>query len=169
MNTEKHRFRYPRAVADLVAKMTDPVFAKRGFSDGSIVRDWQLIVGPTLAEGSRPVRITRRNSNDTSGTLVLHVANGSIATEIQHQESFIRDRINAYFGFSAIRRLSLVQTLFHEKKDTKHKKIPPSIEDQKFAPMIKPSLESIDDLEIRSALLSLGLSVAKRCAYRKIS
>ena len=169
MNRKKTRTKFSRAIADIVIKLTKPVFAKRGFADGSIVRDWQLIVGPMLAKVTRPVRIISGNSSEHSGTLVLHVANGSAATEIQHNENFIRDQINTYFGFSAVKRIRLIQTFFQIRTDSKYKKLTSLKTNESPVLATKSALESLDDLEMKNALLSLGLSVAKRCANRKIS
>ena len=92
-----------RAVGLMVSKLAAPVVAKRG--GGVLVRlkaDWAAIVGPDWALVAWPAALGR------DGALKLCTAPAA-AIELQHRAPLLIDRINLYFGRSAVTRLILVQ------------------------------------------------------------
>ena len=114
-HTEKRRGRGPTALASSIAKVTGKAIRKRGLAAASVVTDWPRIVGEPLASNSLPERLTvpRDGENDIrrsrlGGVLHLRVA-GAWATEIQHLEPVIVERINRYFGYRAVARLRILQ------------------------------------------------------------
>jgi hypothetical protein len=61
-----------------------------------------------LAEHSLPERL---KFNADGGTLMITV-NGAFALEMQHLQPVIMERINGYFGYNAVTRLSFKQVPF---------------------------------------------------------
>ena len=60
-----------------------------------------------MAEHSCPEKVSYGGA---LGQATLHVrVDGGFATELQHLEPVVLDRINTYFGYRAIGRLSMVQ------------------------------------------------------------
>ena len=96
-------------------------FAKYGFSASDILTNWRAIVGDELAARAIPHRISWPRSPKTisesldghqangSGTLVVRAEDGPSAVEIQHLELEIIERINVFYGYSAIGRLKVIQ------------------------------------------------------------
>jgi hypothetical protein len=107
--TEPDRRRHGlRAVAASVAHIAGPALKKRGLAQGRLLTDWPEIVGAKLADYSRPEKLTPARGSDGGGTLEIRVA-GPWAVELQHLAPTIIERINRYFGYSAVARLRLVQ------------------------------------------------------------
>ncbi len=140
-----------RRIDRALAKVTKPFFRSRGFALADLLAHWPAIVGPELADSTCPERL------GANGQLRIHVA-GPAATEIQHLEPQILERIAVYFGYRAVRRLVLLQG-----------PLPPT---RPADPALRPTreaearpcegLERIAPSELRSALERLGRAVRAR-------
>lgn len=157
---KRRRGRGPRALAASVAELTRPIFGRRGFADGAVVGDWAAIVGPILAAHSAPERIAFGPGRRDDGTLHLRIDSGGLATELQHLEPQLIERINAYFGYRAVGRLRIVQG-------------PPPVSEKPPPPPTRPlepdqerelaeRLSGVDDDDLRRALGELGRAVIGR-------
>ena len=105
------RARGLRALGESVAKITGPIMSRQGFASGAIIAEWPAIVGEHMAARSIPEKVIHsRDTRDKNagGTLRLCVASGGVATEFQHLEPLLLDRINTYFGYRAIARIQYV-------------------------------------------------------------
>lgn len=148
-----------RAVAALTARLTRPLFAKRGFADGSIAAEWPNIAGAAIAAHSLPERISFPPGKRNRGTLHLTVAPGGFAVEIQHLEGPLLERVNSFFGYEAVNRLHLVQA-----------PLPPAPAPAPPPPVLEPQEEreihdlvaAVTDDVLRERLESLGQGVRKR-------
>jgi len=113
-------------------------FAKYGFSATDILLNWRAIVGDELAQRAVPHRISwPRNSSSLppltgggrekeGGTLIVQAEDGPSAVEIQYLELEIVERINVFYGYSAIVRLKVIQGtpgLFRPRRPKKRKKL----------------------------------------------
>jgi hypothetical protein len=147
-----------RALAESVGPLTAAFAGKPGFATARLLAEWPSIVGPHLAARSRPERIAgaRHASSESkaAGTLVVRIASGPQALELQHQEPLICERINGFFGWRAVSRLRLV-----------HGPIPPPPAPQ---PPSRPSADAatvdaavtgIDDPGLEAALRALAARV----------
>ena len=97
-----------RRLADLVRPALEPVLAKRGLSQASLILDWAAIVGARTAALCEPARLQwppRGPRTDPSkagpATLWLRVAPGR-ALDIQYQAPVIVERVNAHFGWRCV-------------------------------------------------------------------
>lgn len=141
----------PRAIAGHIERLTKPALAKRGLAGAAIVAEWPVIVGPTLAAQTCPLRIAWPRSEAGEGTLHLRVASGAMATQLQHLEPLVLERVNGFFGYRAIARLAISQgPLPRPRKPPK----PPS----RQAPPdeVERRLAAVDDPELKAALAALG-------------
>ena len=144
-----------RAVATSVDKIVRPIWRKRGLAETSLVADWPAIVGPDLANQSHPQRLVRRR-DDSGGTLHLVVA-GPLALELQHLAPQVIERINTYFGYRAVARISLHQGPIKRPprpaKPRRELPEPPDLADR---------LVEVEDPDLRRALHGLGRAVLAR-------
>jgi hypothetical protein len=156
----KRRGGRPKALAASIERVTRPLFGKRGLADGAIVRQWAAIVGPDFARLTAPEKLVFPGRERAGGTLHLRVAHGAIATTIQHQEPVIIERINGFFGFRAVARLSLKQGPVTQPPplDPPRKTDLPPAEEQELS----DSLAGVEDPDLRDVLESLGRLVRNR-------
>ena len=147
-----------RAVSDLMPEIGRAAFRRFGFVQSSIVSRWDEIVGPRYANVSTPESIRFPVGKKSDGTLEL-VVEGAHAAMMQHVVPEIVDRVNRFFGYSAVARVRLRQGVVPKKAER------PAA---KAAPMLKPvsfdlgdSLREIGDPELQAVLDSLAKSLAK--------
>jgi hypothetical protein len=155
----------PRALATAVERVTKPIFGKRGLADGAIVRDWEAIVGTVFAGFTVPEKLVFPTGARNGGTLHLRVANGGIATQVQHLEPQIVERVNGYFGYRAVARLHLKQGPIAPTKSVTGAELPP-LDDRETAELAD-CLDVVEDEALRQVLESLGRSVMARTKKRR--
>ena len=149
----------PRALAALLPKVTAKALGKRGFAVAAVITEWTEIMGPELAAMARPLRIAFAPMKRDGGTLHLR-ASSSAATELQHLEPRILERINGYFGYHAVARLKIhhgpVEASPEAAAEPSAPSAPQPIEglDERLAGVAEPTL--------REALRRLGLAMQGR-------
>ena len=97
-----------QALGAAVARITDPIISRRGSAVSTIASRWPEIIGDTLAAQTMPEKVTFPPRGIGAGTLRLRVNNGGLATEIQHMEPMLLQRINTFLGYRAVARLQLI-------------------------------------------------------------
>ena len=129
---------------------------RKGFFNSELLTKWDKIVGAVLADHTRPIKIIFPKNTQRNGTLHLSVTTG-FAIEVQHFEPQIIEKMNMYYGFKAIDRISIKQNLPYkkiEKKKTSHiLKEKNKTKDDKAMPK---EYKSIEDENLRNALKRLG-------------
>ncbi len=157
----KRRWRSrPKTVGETITRLTRRMFARRGLADGAIVRDWRVIAGEALAARSEPQRIIYPGNAAGGGTLHLRVSDGAMATEIQHLEPILLERINTYFGFSAIAGLKIIQAP-PMKSPAAAKPAPRPLKAAEELALHR-RLEDVDDPQLHDALNGLGRALIGR-------
>ncbi len=154
----------PRALAAMLPKIAKPAFGKRGFVEAGVLTDWSVIVGPVLAAETRPMRLSFPRGARTDGTLQIRVTS-AFAPELQHLAPLVIERINRYFGYGAIARLTLSQGPVIRPPRNKRRRLP----DPEPATLrrLETRVAAIEDAELRAALAGLGRNVAALQAGRK--
>ncbi len=139
-----------RRLADVAQSATRPIMREHGFALPAILSEWANIVGETLARDCSPERLAR------DGTLTVRVA-GPLATELQHREPEILERIASYFGHRAVRRLRLVRGPLPEavRRVTPRPRPLGDLEAQALERLTAP----IENSSLRAALRRLGRAV----------
>src|SRR3981189_3136942 len=88
------------------------VYAKQGFAARELVTRRAEIAGPEIAAHAEPLKMQWpgpvEGQPQEPATLVLRVE-GPMALEIQHSSNVILQRVNRFFGWSAVGRLALRQ------------------------------------------------------------
>jgi len=146
-------------IGSAIGRITKPVFGKRGLADGVIARDWLSIVGEAIAKHSQPEKITYPGRERTGGLLHLRVDNSAMATQLQHLEPQLVERINGHFGYRAVARLRYI-----------HGPLPKPLagaRTAKPAPELSPerrrsldaTLAGVEDPELMAALERLGRAI----------
>jgi len=159
----------PRALGASVARLARPAIRRRGLAEAGLVIDWPRIVGPELAAASCPERLTGARRGDTrdgadgdgakGGILHLRVV-GALATELQHLEPIIIERVNGFFGYRAVARLRIVQGDL-PPRDQPRRRAPPR-DDPEVRAAVDTALVGVADESLRAALADLGRAVARK-------
>jgi len=151
---EPQRANRARAVSELLPDVGRAAFRKFGFVQHSIVSRWAEIVGERYARVSTPESIRFPQGKRAEGVLSL-VVGGAHAPMMQHIAPEIVERVNRFFGYSAVARLAIR----HGDVKKLDKPVPP--------PSLKPlseemgeSLRGIVDPELKAVLEALAAGVA---------
>ncbi len=103
-----------RPLAATLPAVTKAALGKRGMALAALLAEWEAIMGPGLAGAVTPLRLTRERpqgleSPEDAGAVLELRAEGAASVELQHLEPRILERINAHFGYRAVKRLKLRQ------------------------------------------------------------
>src|SRR3954462_8883419 len=106
----------------LLGDVFSDAYAKQGFAARELVTRWGEIAGPEIAAHSEPLKIQWprpvEGQPQQLATLVLRV-DGPMALEIQHASDVILQRVNRFFGWSAVGRLALRQAPLARRDSSK--------------------------------------------------
>jgi hypothetical protein len=144
----------------LLSDVFSDAYAKQGFAARELVTRWTEIAGSEIAAHSEPLKI--RWPRPVEGelpepaTLVLRVE-GPMALEIQHASDIILERVNRFFGWSAVGRLALQQAPLSRRDRPAASRAP----DAESVAKVAETLSSVEDEELRAALARLGASIKR--------
>lgn len=160
LNGNKKRGNAPKPLASHIVKLTKPIFGERGFADASIISDWAEIAGEYLANHCVPEKIYYPRNQKKRGTLHLRIDNGGLALHLQHLESLVIERINAYFGFGAIECIRITQGPL--PKIPKNTFLPPRPLSKKEEQNLLDCLIDVADDDLHKALERLGRAILSK-------
>jgi len=144
----------------LLSDVFTDAYAKQGFAARELVTRWAEIAGPEVAAHSEPLKIQWprpvEGQQQEPATLVLRVE-GPMALEIQHASDVILQRVNRFFGWSAVGRLALRQAPLSRRNPPKSSGAP----DAAAVAEIAETLSAVEDEELRAALARLGASIKR--------
>ncbi len=145
-----------KPVGDLVAGTLDPVLRKRGLARMEIVAWWPEIVGETYAALTIPERI-RWPRDGRAATLVVR-CDPSVALQLSYELEPVRQRVNGYFGHSAVGAIKIVQ---HPVGPPRRSAPPASAPDPAKMDGLERRLDHADE-GLRTSLIELGKAVLAR-------
>ena len=144
----------------LLGDVFSDVYAKQGFAARELVTRWAEIIGSDLSEHCEPLKMQWprpvEGQQIEPATLVLRVE-GPMALEIQHASDVILQRVNRFFGWSAVGRLALRQGPLSRRDRPRPSRAPDAAEVARVA----QTLSSIEDDDLRAALARLGASIKR--------
>jgi hypothetical protein len=144
----------------LLSDVFSDAYAKQGFAARELVTRWAEIAGPEISAHSEPLKIQwprpAEGQPQEPATLVLRVE-GPMALEIQHASDVILQRVNRFFGWSAVGRLALRQAPLSRRNPPAASRAP----DAKSVAKVAETLSSVEDEELRAALARLGASIKR--------
>ncbi len=97
-----------RAVADIVPDIGRTAFRRFGFVQSAVVSRWSEIVGERYAGVSTPESIRFPHGKRELGVLTI-VAAGAHAPMMQHIAPTLIERVNRFFGYTAVARMVIRQ------------------------------------------------------------
>ena len=97
-----------RSLADMLPSIGGAAFRRFGFVQSAVVSRWAEIVGPRYAGVSAPESIRFPHGKRSDGVLNLLVE-GAHAPMMQHVAPAIVERVNRFFGYPAVARVTIRQ------------------------------------------------------------
>jgi hypothetical protein len=148
-----------KQIAEVANKIIDPVLARRAGISTALLGSWDEIAGEQFADCTRPEKIAWPRRDEAGGayqpgTLTI-ACEGSRALFLTHAQGELISRINAFFGFSAIRQIRIVQKPVVQQP--KAKRIRPL--DAVAAAKLDDMVDGMEDGPLRAAILRLGRGV----------
>src|SRR6187402_1099330 len=144
----------------LLSDVFSDAYAKQGFAARELVTRWADIAGPEVAAHSEPLKMQWprpvEGQPQEPATLVLRVE-GPMALEIQHSSDVILQRVNRFFGWSAVGRLALRQAPLSRRDPPKSSRVP----DAQAVAEVAETLSAVEDEALRAALARLGASIKR--------
>jgi hypothetical protein len=144
----------------LLSDVFSDAYAKQGFAARELVTRWVEIAGPEIAAHCEPLKIQWprpvEGQPQEPATLVLRV-DGPMALEIQHASDIVLERVNRFFGWSAVGRLALRQGPLSRRQSSAASRAP----DAKEVAEVAETLSLVDDEGLRAALARLGASIKR--------
>ena len=162
---EAERSNRSRAVSELLPAIGGAAFRRFGFVQSSIVSRWPEIVGERLARASMPESIRFPVGQKQDGTLTLCVR-GAHAPMMQHVIPEIVERVNRFFGYAAIARVTIRQG---EIAAPVPRRAPASFQPRAVPVEMGEGLKAIADPELRAVLESLAAGVAATRGLPRVS
>src|ERR1700742_1838550 len=144
----------------LLSDVFSDAYAKQGLAARELVTRWTEIIGPELSAHCEPLKMQWprpvEGQPQEPATLVLRVE-GPMALEIQHSSDVILERVNRFFGWSAVGKLALRQAPL-SRRDRPSRPRPP---DPKAVAAVAETLSSVEDDALREALARLGAAIKR--------
>ena len=144
----------------LLSDVFSDAYAKQGFAARELVTRWAEIAGREIAAHSEPLKMQWprpvEGQPQEPATLILRVE-GPMALEIQHSSDVILERVNRFFGWHAVGRLTIRQAPLTRRNVPKPSRVP----DAKAVAREAESLAAVEDEDLRAALARLGASIKR--------
>ncbi len=143
----------------LMGKLLDRSMRQRGFAQTEIITRWPEIVGLDIARTVMPVRLKMPPGSKMGGTLEVRTES-AYALILQHREHYLLERINSFYGFAAVARLSIIHGPVLQKQGT----IVVQAEelDKETEKRLKAMLKPVEQSDLAAALDRLGREVIGR-------
>jgi hypothetical protein len=152
--------KFSRSLADIVNRALDPLVAKQGFGESSLLMQWETIIGARIAGVCQPIRLqwplrAKNHAPDKASepaTLVLRVEPG-FGLDIQHMSGAIINRVNGHLGWRCVGKIAIRQEAL--RRDAPK---PARISPQAPAARARAAVatEGVEDEGLRAALIRMG-------------
>jgi hypothetical protein len=157
---KRSRYETPR-LAEFVNRALDPLIAKQGFGETTLLTQWETIVGARLAAICEPTRLNwpprpkkpAANAPALAATLMLRVEPG-FGLDVQHMSGSLIDRINAHLGWRCVARVAIRQEPLRRVAPRRRREPPPR--NLALKARAEAATEGIADEALRRALTTLG-------------
>ena len=133
-----------RPFSNSIPKTLKKHLRKSGYNYSNIIDNWTKMVNKKISDVSYPVTV-KMGKEMRDGTLVLNVIHGK-ELEIEYEKTEIMDKINSFFGYNCIGKITLKIV---EKKINSNNKFFPKI---KNLSKIEEKMNNVKDNELKSSL-----------------
>ena len=99
---------YFKKVGNSLPKIIDKNIKEKNFIEISLIKKWREIIGDDIAKFCWPIKIRFSEINNLNGIIFLKTMRGK-SMEIEFKNEEIIEKLNQYFGYKAIAKISVVQ------------------------------------------------------------
>ncbi|MEN0000083.1 MAG: DciA family protein [Pseudomonadota bacterium] len=152
----------PKQVSSLAAKLVDPLLAKRVGMTSALMGAWPTIAGVEIADQSRPLKIKwpqRALDGEFQPGQLIIAAHPMAALHLQHETSLIIERVNAFFGYTAIKSVRIEQRAEGIAKKPAPAAKPPLSEAEKKR--IDGAVAPVENERLQKALKAIGANILR--------
>ena len=110
---------YFKKIGNCLPKIVDKNIKEKNFIEISLIKKWREIIGDDIAKFCWPIKIIFSGIKNSNGLVFLKTKRGR-SMEIEFKNEEIIEKLNQYFGYKAIDKISVVQDF--NIKDTYEKK-----------------------------------------------
>lgn len=148
-------------LADIANGVIDPVLARRAGISTALLGSWDEIAGEDFADCTRPEKITWPRRPDDIGDEGYRPGVLTIACEsaralfLTHAQGELIARINAFFGYPAIRQIRIVQKPVSQSPKMRKARPLDAVAAARLADMVG----DLEDGKLKEALERLGRGV----------
>ena len=155
----------------LLRKSIQKASESRGFAQSRVLTHWSEIVGEEISSVSIPTKVSYKT--DGLGATLTILTSGSSGPILEMQKEFIRNKINAVYGYNAVHKINITQSspiaLISKNENSegmpsKHKKI-----NVEISPSLEKTVNEIDDKNLRQALEELAINVFTKLGHSSSS
>ncbi len=133
-----------RPFSSSIPKTLKKYLKKGGYNYSNIIDNWTKMVGKKISDACYPIKV-KMGKEMKEGNLVLSVIHGK-EMEIEYQKKEIIDKINSFFGYNCISKVTLKIV---ENKINLNKNFFPKI---KNLSKIEEKMNKVKDNELKSSL-----------------
>ena len=112
---------YFKKIRNCLPKTIDKNIKEKNFVEVSLIKKWREIIGDDIAKFCWPIKIIFSDIKNSNGIIFLKTKRGR-SMEIEFKNEEIIEKLNQYFGYKAIDKISVVQD-FNIKDTYKKNKI----------------------------------------------
>ena len=144
-NNKPHTFiQGLRPFSSSIPKTLKKHLKKGGYNYSSIVDNWTKMVSKEISDTCYPVTL-KMEKGMRNGTLILNVIHGK-EIEVEYAKNDIIDKINSFFGYSLIKKVTLKVI---QEKIIRNNKILPKI---KNLNMIEEKMNKVNNSQLKNNL-----------------
>jgi hypothetical protein len=136
-----------RPFSSSIPKTLKKHLRKGGYNYSNIVDNWTKMVTKKISDACYPITV-KMSKEMRDGTLVLNVLHGK-ELEIEYEKKEIMDKINSFFGYNCISKITL--KIVQEKMENKQNHFPKI----KNFSKIEEKLNKVNNVQLKSSLKNL--------------
>ena len=112
---------YFKKIGNSLPKIVDKNIKEKNFLEVSLIKKWREIIGDDIAKFCWPIKIIFSDIKNSYGLIFLKTKRGR-SMEIEFKNEEIIEKLNQYFGYNAISKISVVQDFDIKDAYKKNKK-----------------------------------------------
>ena len=145
----------------LLKKNIQRASESRGFAQSRVLTHWSEIVGEEISSVSIPTKVSYRT--DGLGATLTILTSGSNGPILEMQKEFIRNKINAVYGYNAVHKIKITQSspiaLIGKNEDSKNIMFKENKISGEISSDLEKAVNEIDDKNLRQGLEELAINV----------